>query len=84
MRQVEIGGYKRVSKVVARKLYEAGSEVNITPCNIRPDNMWGFRATVSLDSTQAASFNRIVDAFDYYNCTGRQTGRYPAYYIKCD
>jgi len=83
MRQFEIGGYKRISKVVARKLYETGSEINITPCNIRPDNMWGLCATVAIDHDQPTSFDSMVDAFAYYNCTCRQTGRYPAYYIKC-
>lgn len=76
MNEINVGGFTRVSKPVAKKLYDAGKEVFICPRLLRPDNKWAPAVPMTGDN-----FHRFVNHFTAY-CCNRETGRYPAYYIK--
>lgn len=66
----------RINKAQARKIYNNGGSVTIVPCNLRP-GMWG----VDISNAGGYTFDQVVNAFSYYNCTGSEVGRYPAFYI---
>lgn len=67
---------KRINMTQARKLYNNGASIVIVPCNLRPGG-WGTEVSKATDG----DFDRLVNAYTYYNCIGAEVGRYPAYYI---
>lgn len=94
MKSIKINGYKRVSKREARKAYNNGNTIRLTPCNMRPDNMWGVYADANVNATtevlfdgfnttvaRERDFDTVCNAFAYYNCA-TEMGRYPAFYVK--
>lgn len=40
MRNIEIGGYIRISKKEAEKRYNAGEIIRLCACKVSPVNMW--------------------------------------------
>lgn len=67
----------QINKTVARKLYNEGKTFWMTACNMRPE------CGILINSAHREydeDFNKLVNAFVYYNCNN-ETGRYPRYYI---
>lgn len=84
MRNVYIykGGreFKRVTRTTAKKLYNMGKAVLLVPCNLNPDGL--FVGLYDLRKKESETpFETAVNAFEYYNCTNTETGRYTAFYI---
>lgn len=71
--------YKKINKRSARKAFNEGKTVYLCPCNLRPFTMWHPECPVSNNSKK--DFNKIVNAFEYYNCANGETGRRAAYYV---
>ncbi len=83
MLKVKIGGYERISKQRARKMYNAGETVYLVPCKVRPDNSWGMLYDANYYNwNKCEPFDTIVAAFEMYNCQYNETGRYTAFYRK--
>ena len=82
MHKINIDGYSRISKAAARKLYDAGQAVYFCACNLRPGWPYNPECRVQLALTDPETFDNIVNAFTFYNCTGAETGKYPAFYVK--
>ena len=83
--------YSRINKASARKQYLQGKTIFLLPCNFRFDSPWysAFPANrknaeqFTVDETGINNyFNQIVNSFEYYNCTCRETGKYAAFYIE--
>lgn len=72
--------WTRVSKRTARKAYNNGQAVAITPRNIYPFNVWGTTSTYA-GGDGCTPFEDVVNAFEYYNCINSDTGKYAAFYI---
>ena len=92
MRQINVNGYKRITKQAARKRFNNCESYYMLPCKIRPGNPWIQAVNVQPKRTWEEpiagavydthnSFNEIVNAFEYYNCNN-ETGNYTAFYIK--
>lgn len=80
-----IGGYRRVSKWIAKKLYDDGEIIYMCPCNLRPGEPWFPEVRVCLTDGDGATscpvdFDKIVERFAFYNCNN-SAGYYPAYYV---
>ena len=71
--------FKRVNKATARRAYNNGLRVVMCPCNLRPGAPW--RPEVPVDNKNGATFETTLNAFEYYNIRGHETGRYTAFYI---
>ena len=71
--------FKRVNKATARRAYNNGLHIVMCPCNLRPGFPWHPEAVVNGKS--GATFETALNAFEYYNIRGRETGRYTAFYI---
>lgn len=69
---------KKINKAIARRMYNEGKEFWITACNMRPE--CGILINSRYYQFKDDSFDKVVNAFTYYNCNP-ETGRYPAYYI---
>ena len=80
MNAIAIGGYTRISKRAARKLYDANKPVHICVCKYRPNNMW-MPAVEIRHYKDEASFDSYVNSYEHYNCN-YETGYYAAFYTK--
>ena len=80
MKDIRINGYKRVSKWIAKKLYEAGEPILFCPVNLRPGDIWGIGTIVI--KKEGRTFEEILSEFEFYNCYNSETGYYAAFYIK--
>lgn len=80
--EIECIGYKRINKAKARKEYNNGNVVFILPCKVRFNNAWIQPRIVSKDFYDSEDFDKIVNAYEYYNCQYNETGKYASYYFK--
>ena len=72
--------HHRIDKRAARLAWNAGKPVVFCPCNLMP--FGGFRSSVMAQkSAYASDFDEAVRGFEWLNCTGKETGRYTAFYI---
>lgn len=71
------GNFYRISKTKARTAFNSGERVVISPCNLRPDSMFG----TSCQIPENENFDAFVDRFTIYNCTCTETGRYVSFWI---
>ncbi len=78
MRHYSNGGYVRISKAEARRVFNSGEWVYFCACNMRPGAPW--HPETAADNSDGGSFAAAVGWAEYYNCTCAETGRYLAYY----
>lgn len=75
--------FKRINKKQARQAYNNGLTVRFCLCNLRPGSV--FRLDMDMNKIQencaGASFDRLVNVFEMFNCRDRETGKYTAFYI---
>lgn len=82
MRDLTIGKYRRVRKDVARRLFEGGRMIYLTPSDVVADdsNMWIKPFPIEQGECE---FDRHVDNFEYYNCC-HELGYYTNFWISED
>ena len=92
MNKYTFGNLTRISKAKARKLW-GKADISLCPSNLRPGFPWRpnidvFAADISkalaseyAHESEAASFDDYVQNFEWYNCTGNETGKYTAFYL---
>lgn len=75
--------WERITKKQARAAYNNGLTVLFCPVNMRPFTPWHLEIDVNknFEGYDGVSFENAVNAFEYYNCTNNETGRYTAFYI---
>lgn len=82
MRNIEIGGYIRISKKEAEKRYNAGEIIRLCACKVSPVDVWGVYVDCQKEEfPRNREFETVVNAFRRYNCN-YEIGYYPAYYVK--
>lgn len=72
--------YIRVNKTTAKRLYEKGEDIIISPCKFRPNHPYGLSIQVNKSYWDNVTFKQLVDNYTIFNCRDNETGRYPAYY----
>ena len=70
----------KITKGMARKLYNDGKEVMIIPNRVRPTGILASWTTKPNDDPDA-DFDKLCNAIFYYNCSP-ETGMNLAYYAK--
>lgn len=72
--------YKRIDKRKARKLFNEKKPVFIIPHKCAPGGMWfqGFE----MENDGSRTFDEFCAEFTFYNCTVRECGYYPAFYVE--
>lgn len=70
----------KITKALARKMYNNGEEVMIIPNKVRPNGMLASWTTKPTDDPDA-DFDKLCNAVFYYNCSP-ETGMNLAYYAK--
>lgn len=78
--------WERISKRAAKIAYDKGLTVVFCPVNIRPFTPWHLESAINkdLESCSSVAFENVVNAFEYYNCTCNETGRYTAFYVQVE
>lgn len=71
----------RVTKALARKMYNNGEEVMIIPNRVRPDSLLAAWYTKPDDELETDAFEKLCNAIFYYNCYP-ETGMKLAFYLK--
>ena len=77
--------YVKVSKPIARKMYNYGLTVNLLPCKVSTNSIWIRPYTINKAESENLEnqFDRTVNAFQYYNCN-TETGYYSSFYVDED
>ena len=70
----------KITKALARKMYNNGEEVMIIPNKVRPNGLLASWTTKPADDPDA-DFDKLCNAIFYYNCSP-ETGMNLAYYAK--
>ena len=84
MENIEMNGYKRISKAQAKKLFNDGDIVRVVPNKCRPENMWTTQDWEKANFHEIYGenqFERIVNSWKFYN-GNHELGYYPAFYVK--
>ena len=83
MRNLDTGKYTRVRKDVARRLFNEGRTVYLTPSNVvaSDTNMWIKPLAIEQrEGKSKGEFDKQVNAFEYYNCN-YELGYYTNFWI---
>lgn len=72
---------KKIRKNTARKLFNEGRELIITPCKCNPHGAWLTGFTICKNTLENSDFDRLINEFEYYNCNS-ELGKYTAFYTE--
>lgn len=72
---------EKITKRIAKRIYEDGGEVYLHPSNMPFDSMWMLPLNISLYSCDGADFDAILNEYRYYNCD-KERGRYIHFFRK--
>lgn len=70
----------KITKALAKKMYDNGEEIMVIPNRIRPTSILASWTTKPADDDNA-DFEKLCNAVFYYNCSP-ETGMKLAYYAK--
>lgn len=82
MNNKNVNEFKRVSKTVAKRLYNEGLTLYVVACKVRPDfeGYWITPYEMNKSKLQGMEFEKEVNSFEFFNCNS-ELGNYSAYYI---
>ena len=69
----------KITKALARKMYNNGEEIMIIPSKIRPNSM--LASWIRKTEQEDGDFEKLCNAIFYYNCSP-ETGMNLVYYAK--
>lgn len=74
--------YYRINRKTARKLYNLGFHIVITPCKLNPANKWACYSWLAKCDAfgEKDDFEKLCNAFEFYNCN-HECGYYAAFYF---
>lgn len=70
----------KITKALAKKMYDNGDEIMVIPSRVRPNGMLASWTTKPQDDP-SADFDKLCNAVFYYNCSP-ETGMTLSYYAK--
>lgn len=75
--------FERIDKKAARIAYNNGLTVIFCPVNLRPGSPFLLDMPINKNNQNCTgqTFEQVLNAFEFYNCTSSETGRYTAFYI---
>lgn len=72
----------KISKRVAKELFNAGTEIAVLPSKLNPNSVWGKSYVSWMTSNgEENAFDKLCNAVRYYNCN-KELGMGLAYYMK--
>jgi hypothetical protein len=83
MNKICVNGFTRVTYLDSLKRYIKGESIYVVPCKVRPDEDAPFvRPAIFNRSDSTEDFKKRINEFNFFNCSYRELGLYPAFYIK--
>lgn len=87
-------GYRRITKPIARKMYNEGYDIKLLPCNVSDTFMsgnhkhsflWVIPSAINIKDCDydVNKFDRTVTDYEYYNCNA-ELGYYAHYFVTTD
>ena len=70
----------KITKALAKKMYDNGEEIMIVPNKVRPNSMLASWTTKPTNDTNA-DFDKLCNAIFFYNCSP-ETGMKLTFYAK--
>jgi hypothetical protein len=81
MRDLDSGKYTRVRKDVARRLYNEGKTIYLTPSNVVASDSNSWVKPLAIEQGEGnGEFDQRVNSFEYYNCN-HELGYYINFWI---
>ena len=80
MRDLSIGKYTRIRKDVARRLFNWGRIIYLTPSNVAASDSNVWIKPYPINNRAGGDFDQIVNNFEYYNCC-YELGYYTNFWI---
>lgn len=77
MRQIETNTMKRITKAMAKKLYNNHEDILVTTSNMNLYSMWF--DPIRMQNDNFTSFESKVNTFEYYNCNN-EVGKYTMFF----
>lgn len=76
--------YRRITKAMAKRLYNDGLTVIACPSNLKPFGAWNVEQPLNINDgvENANDFDKRILFFEFYNCNSNETGRYTSFYVK--
>ena len=85
MNKIISNEYERVTKTTAKKLYNDGRDIYLSPCKVYPSNENKYMSPYKVDIvTSGMDFDTLVNHYEYYNCNYSELGKTAFFYIKID
>ena len=83
MKDLTIGKYTRVRKDVARRFFDRGEIIYLTPSKIVATDSGEWIKPYPINNRAGGDFDSIVNNFEFYNCCW-ELGYYTSFWIKED
>lgn len=80
MRNLNIGKYKRIRKDVARRLFNQGRIIYLTPSKIVACDSSTWIKPYPINNRTERNFDDLVNSFEFYNCCW-ELGYYTNFWI---
>lgn len=80
MRDVTIGKYRRIRKDVARRLFDQGRIIYLTPSKIVATDSSPWIKPYPINNRAGHNFDDIVNNFEFYNCCW-ELGYYTSFWV---
>lgn len=80
MRNLDTGKYTRIRKNVARKLFNEGRIIYLTPSNIVATDSGPWIKPYPINNRSGEDFDNFVNRYEYYNCN-YELGYYTNFWI---
>lgn len=74
--------FTRVSKTIARKAFVQGFTIAMCPSNLRPGTPWYPEYITNRATELETDFDKLVNAFEWYNCTDMETGKHASFFME--
>ena len=82
MIKIETAHYIRIQRRTAENLFNMGKTIYMVPHRMNPESAGACPAGFQRAREGGRGFGSAVAHFTWYNCNDRQTGLYPAFYIR--
>lgn len=78
------GKIQRITKRIARKLYDEGKDIIIAACNLNPESPYCIGSCIAKElDGEIIPFDKAVNFYEVHNCD-RYSGYYASFYVKED
>ncbi len=80
MKNLDNGKFTRIRKDVARRLYNEGQTIYLTPSKVAASDSNTWIKPYAINNRSGGNFNDLVNRYEYYNCNW-ELGYYTNFWI---